>query len=503
MRILIFCFLIVLLYSCTAGRLAFDPAKKYSPEELQKDYTIFQNILEESHPGMYWYTPKDSMDYFFREGDNKLKDSLTEPQFKNILAYILSKIDCGHTTVRSSKKYLRYVDTARLKVFPLSIKFWPDTAVVALNMIRTDSVLKRGTVIKKINGQPISFIIDSLFQFISADGHNLTHKYQSLSNRFNFGQLYSSVFGSSDKYKIDYIDSSGNERTGIVPAYDPKTDTSRRNLMRPFPRQPKLTKRERKKLQLSSVRALRVDSTNETAFMDLNSFGRGFHLQKFFRQSFRYLRKNHINNLVIDVRGNGGGSVNNSTFLSRFLSDHRFKIADSLYAISRKSRYGRYIQNNFWNDLFIRIFSHRKQDGHYHFGYFERHYFKPKKDNHFSGTVYIITGGNSFSATTLFLNSVIHQKNITVVGEETGGGSYGNNAWLIPDVTLPETGIKFRLPLFRLVMNKNYPKNGRGILPDIEVAPTVNAIRQGDDYKMDKVTELINTAKKKNNQVSY
>ena len=43
----------------------------------------------------------------------------------------------------------------------------------------------------------------------------------------------------------------------------------------------------------------------------------------------------------------------------------------------------------------------KKKDGYYHFRYFERHYFKPKKKNHFDGQVYILTGGNSFSATTL------------------------------------------------------------------------------------------------------
>jgi hypothetical protein len=77
------------------------------------------------------------------------------------------------------------------------------------------------------------------------------------------------------------------------------------------------------------------------------------------------------------------------------------------------------------------------------------------------------------------------------VGEETGGGSYGNTAWLIPDVKLPETKLEFRLPLFRLVMDKNQPKTGHGILPEVEVKPTVDAIRRNADYKLDKAIELI------------
>src|SRR5205085_5939147 len=125
------------------------------------------------------------------------------------------------------------------------------------------------------------------------------------------------------------------------------------------------------------------------------------------------------------------------------------------------------------------------KDGHYNFGYFERHFFSPKTKDHFDGRAYILAGGNSFSATTLFIHSVIRQSNVTVVGEETGGGAYGNTAWLIPDVKLPETKIEFRLPLFRLVMDANAPKTGRGIQPEVESKPTVDAIRKNLDYKLD------------------
>ncbi|HZI54207.1 MAG TPA: hypothetical protein VFD56_10905, partial [Chitinophagaceae bacterium] len=69
----------------------------------------------------------------------------------------------------------------------------------------------------------------------------------------------------------------------------------------------------------------------------------------------------------------------------------------------------------------------------------------------------------------------------------------------IPDATLPVTGIRFRLPLFRLVINKNIPKDGKGIQPEIEVKPTVDAIRRGADFKMEKVMELINAANLKSN----
>ena len=141
------------------------------------------------------------------------------------------------------------------------------------------------------------------------------------------------------------------------------------------------------------------------------------------------------------------------------------------------------------------FFTRKKVDDNYHFGYFERHYFKPKKNNHYDGKVYILTGGNSFSATTLFVGTIANQDNVIVVGEETGGGAYGNSAWLIPDVTLPETGVRFRLPLFRLVIDKTIPKNGRGVQPEVASFPTIEAVKKGADYKLDKAIELIKNDK--------
>ena len=101
-----------------------------------------------------------------------------------------------------------------------------------------------------------------------------------------------------------------------------------------------------------------------------------------------------------------------------------------------------------------------------------------------------MTGGNTFSAATLFTKALKEQENVVVVGEETGGGAYGNTAWLIPEVTLPNTKVRFRLPLFRLVVDKNETK-GRGVIPEVEAPPTVEAIRQNRDYKTEKVIELI------------
>ena len=485
--------------SCSAGKSSFSPNKKYSLQQVQKDYAVYHTILEEHHPSLYWYSTPDSINYYFSWGEQQLKDSMTEPEFRKVLAYVTSKINCGHTSVRPSKLYSKYNDTVRLgKMFPLSLKIWNDTAVVSANLNRKDTVLRRGTMITSINGKNFPELIATMFNYISTDGYNKTHKYQSLSNRGYFGSLYTTLYGLSEKYAIEYKDNNNQLKSVSIPVYNPVLDTPVRNNNRPVVRKvPQPSKKDRKNQRLDAVRLLKIDSANHTAMMDLSSFVRGYGLRKFFRNSFEALHKNDIGHLIIDVRGNGGGSVNNSTLISRYIATQKFKLADSLYAIKRKGTYDRYIENHFWNKLFIAFFTKKRNDGFHHFGFFERHYFKPKKNDHYDGKVYILTGGNSFSATTLFASSLIKQDNVVVVGEETGGGAYGNSAWLIPDVTLPETGVRFRLPLFKLVLNKNNPKTGRGVQPEVFSFPSIEAIKRGADYKLDKVMELIKEDKLK------
>jgi C-terminal processing protease CtpA/Prc len=478
--------------SCGVSKSSFSPARKYSPEQLQKDYGVYETILKEHHPSLYWYTSKDSMEYFFTKGREQLKDSLTEPAFRKILTYVSSKINCGHTSVRPSKLWNKYSDTAKVgKLFPLSVKVWDEAMTVTANLNRRDSILKRATIITSINGRTKAALIDTMFNYISTDGYNQTHKYQSLSNRGYFGSLYTSLFGLSEKYTVEYQDMSGQLKTVTIPVYNPATDTADRRGTRTLRSVSPPSKEEIKQQRLNSIRLLKIDTANHSAMMDLASFGKGYGLRKFFRNSFKALQDNKITHLIIDVRSNGGGSVTNSTLISRYLTAQPFKISDTLFAVKKRSAYQHYIQNHFWNKLFMTFFTKKKKDGFYHFGYFERHYFKPKKGNHYDGKVYIVTGGNSFSATTLFASALIQQDNVTVVGEETGGGAYGNSAWLIPDASLPETGIRFRLPLFRLVIDKNIPKNGRGVQPEVESLPTIEAIRRNADFKIEKVMELI------------
>lgn len=470
------------------SRQSWSPGLKYPAKKLQRDFTIFRSILEESHPSLYWFTPKDSMDYYFDYAYSRISDSMTEPAFKNLLAFVTNKIRCGHTSVKSSRRYSNYLDTADVKLFPLSFRIWPDHMVLTGNLHRRDSILRRGTIVTAIDGRSIKQLADTFLNFLSWDGNSYNGRYQVLSNRGTFGNLFQNVIGLKDTFAVSYIDTNGILQETRVPLFVPRPDSSGKIPM-PLRSQPR--DNQPRAQVLNGARYIQIDTSLSSAYMTLNTFARGNKLRHFFNKAFRVLHKHKIRHLVIDVRSNGGGDAGISTLLTRYLAKEKFKLADSLYAISRRSHYSKYIK---WQPIYwsmMQAVTKKKKDGLYHFSYFEDHYFHPKKRNHFDGDVYIITGGNSFSATTLFAKALKGQKNVTVIGEETGGGAYGNTAWMIPDVVLPNTKIRFRLPRFRLVMDKDLVKEGRGLIPDIEVGPTPETIRLGIDPKVETVRKLI------------
>lgn len=483
----------LILTSCTSSKKVFDPYKKFSAQQLQEDYTIYRNILEERHPSLYWYTPKTLMDKAFDNAKEQLNDSLTEYEFRKVLIRVNTQIQCGHTSVKASKKYLKYIDTVKAKTqFPLYVKVWKDTIVVVHNIYKNDTMLVRGTIIDSLNGIATKALLDTMYHYITADGNNSVAKNQTLSTGTWLGSLYTSLYGWKQKYYIAYHKLGDTIVHTVLQPVKTPADTVTKKGKTTIVKKAKKNKKE----AIQKARHLTFDEDGATAFMELNSFSEKLQIKKFFRNSFRQLKKHDVQNLIIDLRRNSGGRVSNSNLLTKYLVQKPFKLADSLYAKTRKSNYGRYIEHDKASRLAM-VFLTRKEESRYHFRYYEKHFFKPRQKNHFSGNVYILSGGNSFSASTLVMSVLKPQENVTIVGEPSGGAAYGNTAWFIPEVTLPNTKVRLRLPLFRLVINKELPHNGQGVLPEIYVGPDIENIIKGTDYKMEKVKEIIHTLENK------
>lgn len=488
----IFCFgLLITCISCNIIKThSYNPQDKFSSSQLREDFTVLNNVLKSNHPSLYWYACRDSIDNIFASTYNSLTDSLTEREFKKKIGWAINFIHCGHTGVRSSKNYSKFYLKHKFKGFPLFLKVWKDSAVVIQNHSKEDTSVKKGTSILAINDTPIKNIVDSICGLISTDGYSNIFKYQLIS--FNFPAFYKNAYEGDSIFKVKYLDDLGFQKEKIFK--NSQVQTNFLNINQQITPGIRLTRKKLRQISLLSDRNIEIDTSSKAAIISVNTFSEG-KLIRFYRRSFKKIRKNNIKNIVLDLRLNTGGSVIACTRLTQYLINRPFHVADTVAAYSRSFPYKKYFSS--WLIYWLSMHTSGKKlaDGRIHFRYFEKHLFKPKTKNHFDGNTYILTGGFTFSAATLVASHLKGQSNVKIVGEETGGGAYGNSSILLPTVVLPNTRLRITLPLFRMVLNANRPKNGKGILPDIEVDPSSEAIKRNADPKMEKVLSLLKQGK--------
>ena len=475
------------LQSCApAGSASYSPQNTYPADQLKEDARTLETLLRKNHPSLNWYASPAEIDSAFINLHSKIDTPLTETIFRNLLNQTVGVIRCGHTSVRPSKKHSWYMLWQPPQGFPLGLKVMDDsTLLITSNLYRTDSILTRGIEILSINQYSSKKLIDTLSTLIPIDGYSRGFSDQNLSNLFS--RFYNNLFPNDSIYDIDYKSHDGTQGNIRRYAYNRSGDTLsslissgkiQKSRLRPKRRTPK-----------STYRSLMIDSKERYAVLRINTFSNELK-RGFIKRSFKKLKKDSIPSLILDLRINGGGLIRSSLLLSKMIHRESFKFADSIVSNHRKINGKGRITKRFVTNIGMLLLSKRIEGGGFRFRYFQKESYKPHR-NRFNGNVYILTGGYSFSATSMFLSSVKGEPNVRIIGEESGGGWYGNNGGFIPDIVLPNTGIRVRLPLYRIVNNHLLPFDGKGVPPDIEVKPGYEDVRKNEDPKMKKAIELI------------
>lgn len=484
-------FFFMVAIGCSSTKNHYQPEQKYSAAALQKDLEVARITYMKNHPAIDWYNTRDSINQRFEQVKQSITDSLTEPEFRVLLSYAIEAIRCGHTSVLSSKAYIKHNQKNPVPQFPFEVRFWgKDSLVVVRSLFKDSFALPAGTVIKSIGGVSAGALIAPMKQYVSTDGFSDGFKDIIISN--SFGARLRWMYGPVKQYKIRYIDSLGIEKENTYPNYQPmkpgikvvaKDSASIAALQKPPKDSTGLNAKNLRQLKSKMAGNWEQDSSLNLSIFTLNTFS-GKKVGGIIRRGFKNLSKSGHKNLVIDLRNNGGGKINNSTLLTKYLVNQPFRVADSASAVSLKLAYPKYTQASWVYKYFSWVFTSRQADGRYHLRTMERRYYRPKQKHHFSGNVFVITAGGSFSASSLFLSKIVNQPNVITVGEETGGGARGNSAIMTPQVTLPNTRVRIRLPLFKLVSDATVPDIGRGIMPKQPVPPNSWNIKTGQDPKM-------------------
>ncbi len=115
----------------------------------------------------------------------------------------------------------------------------------------------------------------------------------------------------------------------------------------------------------------------------------------------------------------------------------------------------------------------------------------PPQENPFMGNLFILAGGVTYSGGAEFCSLVKHNRKAIFVGEEVGGGFYGNTSGYSFTLTLPNSKITVEVPIIRFVLDVDGQKPGTGALPDFPIQPDINDFLNGIDTELNFTIGLI------------
>jgi C-terminal processing protease CtpA/Prc len=114
------------------------------------------------------------------------------------------------------------------------------------------------------------------------------------------------------------------------------------------------------------------------------------------------------------------------------------------------------------------------------------------KANSFTGKVYFLIDGETFSAAADFAALAKELKLGVFIGEETGGAAEGNTSNGEILLTLPHSGIRIGIPLFRITNAVSFPhSSGRGVIPDYQTDYTIDEYIHALDKEIALVKKFI------------
>ncbi|SHJ06424.1 S41 family peptidase [Aquimarina spongiae] len=462
--------------------------KQLDPDHVKEDLNIFERILKKGHPSLYDYVSEDSLQFVFEDTKEHLKDSITDIDlFKDMLG-ITDRIKDGHlflfppNTLKSDQYYFPLI----LKI--INTEFYTDT---------DDFDIPVGSKIIAINNQNITKILEDFKKYPATDGFNLTKKYRDIELKFGLYYIYE--YGITRKFEIEYLEPNGAHHTKTVDA-----ESFVKVKLRNTKRQSYFANYHNRENGFdffdqyigSKAPFVYYKDDIQLAVLVVNSFGR--EIQKFksdLTSIFKEINKKKIKHLVIDIRQNEGGFRPNAIHLFSFITDKPFKQITSEYVTSITIPEKKYVSRRFLDEkpfLTYKFKNHPIYDG-WKIDFDDLETIMVPSENRFKGKVYVTTSGTTFSSAAAFALNAKNDPDITVIGEEMGGGYYSHNGEFPVYYELPNSKISFMLFMEKIdnyVIDKTVPK-GSGTPPDKYVGITLEDLIEGKDRILDYICRLV------------
>jgi len=486
-------------------------------EKLLKDVDYVQSKLERLHPNLYKYISRDKLNAKFDSIRNEIKVPMTSKDFYFLMSPVIASVRQGHMILfapvmkmtKKEQKRLLKSGTGPLSQFDFE---WINYKLYVVKNRSLQKTIIAGAEVISINRVSPQKIYNKYHDNFASDGFNTTYISRGFSKRFS--NYLTSEIGINDSLRYVFKQNDSLKEFVIH-----RLSKQKKNTQSPIDKvvaadnKIAISKRYKRiygydkttKLFSKNLNFFKTDSS--VAVLKIRDFSNG-KFCKAYHDIFEKLYKNNTKTLIIDLRNNPGGRVNDVVNLYSYLTDKDFIMLQDAEVTSKTSLWKLGIFNKmplvtypilavFYPGymMFSSIKTKKHDDGTYTYS-LEGSKKKTCSPYNFKGKIYVIINGGSFSASCLLAASLKANKNVTFVGEETGGGFNSTVAGILPVLTLPNSKLPLRLGLMDIKTINQTEVFGHGIFPDKEIIPT---LKDKMDNKDPETEWIMNEIKSKNN----
>ncbi|RFM31420.1 S41 family peptidase [Chitinophaga silvisoli] len=477
--------------------------KTLTPGQMKSDLQTFFDIRKAVNSGLYRYRTPKQIDSIYKWAFREIKKPMSTLDFFHIILQLTDFEGSCHNYTEPDAELVGYLNRQKA-FFPYAIKYIEGKMI--FNTV--GAAIPVGSEILSINGVPEQQLMQSFYKYCTADGFTITEK-QSSSVDKSYGIRYLYEYGVNDSFKISYR-APGTTTTQTITAAAITNDE--RNAVFAA----------RYSAPVDSITDWRVQPSYSFKMLNPNTGLFNFRIfnmadddtdprfagyVKYLDSVFQLLAKNNVPNLIIDLRGNPGGSDPTFEQPVMYLTDSNFKENTLAYSIFGKEV--PFEQYFYGISTSHRMDSAEKEEGKKMlYDYFPKlvngkniqnprynPVYHPKSPG-YKGKLYMLIDERVASAGSHMASLVkAYARNVTVVGVETTGGYYYHNGHMPMVYELPNSKIKSKFSFVHVeqdaVVKPDQPE-GRGIIPDYTVWPSYADFMQNRDTQMEYVLKLIN-----------
>lgn len=515
-------FLFLFLTNCASIEKYNKAISENLTEQQQlEDINYFQEKIYKYQPAIDLFISKEKLDKKFDSLRLLAKTPKKSNEFYLEVAPVVYSIRQGHNNVSPVSKQLTKKEQkalnkkGRILYGLLDFEFENDKLYLKNNFSK-DTLIPKGSEILKMENFTPQEIKKKYWKTIVSDGFNTTYYNYSFAKKIPTFLATELGIRDSLNYQFKHKDSIFQK---IIYRVNFKKDTTKKKIELEIKKsdiEKKLakakTKIENEKKKLQGYDAEKKQYNKELTFKDKDStiavlkirnFSTGKY-KKFYPQVFELLQKKQTKTLILDLRNNPGGAIKEIEFLYSLFTNKTYQLIDPVVVTKKTSLWETPYYKTFKNaPLLSKPFVYpimsvpypiiktveflktkKNENGSYNYGMTAA----KKQDPHplnFNGKVYVLINGGSFSASSIISSQLKTLENVTVVGEETGGGANQTTAGRMPRYEMPNSKLTFSVLLMDFRQKYKSPEFGRGVMPDVEVKNTFEDFIKDKDPQME------------------